>query len=212
MVDELREKWFTLAGKYSSDQNTINILFYQLTKAYSEKGRHYHNLQHILNMLNGAEAHKALASDHDALCFAIWYHDLVYNPMKGNNEELSADEAGKALKKLGLDAERIEKVQYMILRTKKHTEWKDDDDADISLLLDLDLAILGASPEKYEEYKKQVREEYRMVPGFMYRKGRKSVLQQFFTAPHIYRLEVFREKLEENARNNLSNEIEVLSR
>ncbi|WP_444893872.1 hypothetical protein ACJJIE_05695 [Microbulbifer sp. TRSA001] len=38
------------------------------------------------------------------------------------------------------------------------------------LLVDVDLAILGASKEAYDGYETQVRKEYRLVPSIVYKK------------------------------------------
>ena len=42
------------------------------------------------------------------------------------------------------------------------------------LLLDIDLAIPGADRTRYQAYAGQVRCEYAMYPGFLYRRGRKN--------------------------------------
>lgn len=206
----LKEFWTALVKNYTADEQLAKKIFAELMIAYNDDGRHYHNSEHISKMLEGAEKWKQLSHDHDALCFAIWYHDVVYNAMKSDNEERSADVAENDLRRIGYPQHKIDKVKEMILRTKKHTEWRNDD-ADTSLLLDLDLAILGAEPSVYEEYTKQVRKEYGWVPGIMYRRGRRYVLQQFLDAEHIYRLNEFRNALEEKARENLLYEIEQLS-
>ena len=209
-MHDLREKFFSLSEKYSNDRDLIRSLFDELWKRYTDNSRHYHNIQHIAAMLGGAEEYSSLCKDMDSLQFAIWYHDVIYNSLKGDNEEKSAEEAGKALRKISYPSASMEKVKHMILRTKKHME-KLHDDKDTQLLLDLDLAILGADRDKYKEYAQQVRKEYSWVPDLMYKPGRRKVLQQFLDSENIYRLERFRAKYEGRARENLRWEIEELS-
>lgn len=210
MIEELREKWFDLAHKYAKDKKLIEDLFGLLVKSYSASDRHYHDLQHIHAMLKGAEEWRDKADDFDSLCFAIWFHDVVYDSLKHDNEEKSAEVAGEALRKMNYPPGKIAKVKQMILRTKEHMK-KMNDDTDTSILLDLDLVILGADRERYKEYMKQVREEYGWVPGIMYRQGRKKVLQQFLDSERIYRLDDFRKRLEDKARENLRYELQELS-
>lgn len=208
-MNDLRDKWFSLAERYSKNVALLQSLYDDLLNRYMGKNRHYHSIHHIAAMLKGAEDYSSLANDYDALQFAIWYHDIIYNSLKSDNEEKSAEEAGKALHKLNYPAHDIEKVKHMILRTKKHME-KQDDDKDTQLLLDLDLAILGADREKYIGYAQQVRKEYSWVPDLVYKPGRKKVLQKFLDADSIYRLEEFRSQYERKARENLVYEMEEL--
>ena len=209
-MNTLRDKWFALASKFSDDKALLQSLYDGLLKKYTGSSRHYHNIRHIEAMLDGADGSSSLTEDMDSLLFAIWYHDVIYNSLKSDNEELSAGEAEKALKKMNYPVDKIAKVHHMILRTKKHME-KVNDDKDTQLLLDLDLVILGADREKYIEYTRQVRKEYSWVPDLMYKPGRRKVLQQFLDAESIYKLDLFKEKYESKARENLLWEINELS-
>ncbi|MGZ7283798.1 HD domain-containing protein, partial [Streptococcus pyogenes] len=57
---------------------------------------------------------------------------------------------------------------------------------DTQVLLDADLAILGASEERYKRYAADIRKEYAWVPEADYRKGRAAVLERFLAAPRLY--------------------------
>lgn len=206
-MNDLHKMWQELLRSYTRDEQLMESLFSDIERSYSGKDRHYHNLQHIFTMLKGAEAMEERADDYDALRFAIWYHDIVYNSLKHDNEEKSADAAEEALSKLEYPPGKIAKVKHMILRTKKHME-KENDDIDTSILLDLDLSILGTGRERYKEYMQQVRDEYGWVPGIMYRQGRKKVLQMFLDAENIYRLDEFKQRFEAKARENLRYELD----
>lgn len=81
-------------------------------------------------------------------------------------------------------------------------------DVDAQVLLDADLAILGASEMEYQAYADKIRREYAWVPEPDYRKGRRQVLEKFLTRPKIYHLLTH---LEEPARRNLGREIARLS-
>jgi predicted metal-dependent HD superfamily phosphohydrolase len=76
--------------------------------------------------------------------------------------------------------------------------------------LDVDLAILGADAARFDEYEKQVREEYRWVPAMLYRRTRKAILQGFLSRPTIYRMPLFIERYERPARENLARSLAKL--
>jgi len=77
-------------------------------------------------------------------------------------------------------------------------------------MLDVDLAILAASREAYTRYTHAIREEYKIYPYFLYKKGRKKVLQHFLERKQIYFTEEFQAQHEANARENLRWEIATL--
>ena len=63
----------------------------ELTAAYSAPNRHYHNLAHIQDCLDQlARVDGLSASERAILEAAIWWHDVVYDPARSDNEELSA--------------------------------------------------------------------------------------------------------------------------
>jgi predicted metal-dependent HD superfamily phosphohydrolase len=75
---------------------------------------------------------------------------------------------------------------------------------DEKVLVDVDLWILGAPPERFDEYEKQVREEYGWVPGLIYRRKRRAILESFVARQTIYSTERFIQRYEVQARANLA--------
>jgi predicted metal-dependent HD superfamily phosphohydrolase len=86
------------------------------------------------------------------------------------------------------------------------------DGQDAKLLVDIDLSILGASEEIFNEYEKGIRFEYKRVPGFLYKRKRAMLLRSFLTRAHIYLTEAFRRRYEQQARQNLARSIEQLQK
>jgi predicted metal-dependent HD superfamily phosphohydrolase len=80
------------------------------------------------------------------------------------------------------------------------------------LLVDIDLSILGATPERFDEYEVQVRQEYAWVPGPLFRRKRGEILQAFLVRPSIYSMPWFRQRLEAQARSNLQRSVARLRR
>jgi predicted metal-dependent HD superfamily phosphohydrolase len=92
-------------------------------------------------------------------------------------------------------------VASLILRTKSHVA---GEDTDAQVLIDADLAILGANEADYQTYAQKIRSEYGWVPETEYREGRRQVLERFLTRPKIFH---FLSNLEEPARRNIAAEI-----
>ncbi|NIG53635.1 hypothetical protein [Chitinophaga sp. Cy-1792] len=200
--------WRDLCEKYTADQELITTTFADLQEHYTAKGRHYHTLTHIRTMLSSAISHEEMIRDKDAFLFAIFFHDIIYKATAKDNEEKSAEKAVKFLKKIEFWEDEIAEVERLILATKSHPLQNNTPDTD--LLLDLDLEVLGAAPEVYQEYSNNIRKEYAIYPDLLYKPGRKKVLLHFLDMPFIYRTELFRDKLEAAARENLNNELATL--
>jgi predicted metal-dependent HD superfamily phosphohydrolase len=81
----------------------------------------------------------------------------------------------------------------------------------MQLLVDIDLSILGAAPERFDEYETQVRAEYRWVPDFMFKPKRREILGEFLARDRIYATPVLRAQLEAHARMNLARSIARLA-
>jgi predicted metal-dependent HD superfamily phosphohydrolase len=207
--DFLHAQWVGLASRYASDPSAIESLFNTIVERYSEKNRAYHNLSHIQSLLSLSESLLDKIQDRDAFYFSIWFHDVIYDTKRSDNEEKSAEFAEEALTRLGVPEQTIAVTREMILATKHHRA--DGLSWDMKAFLDLDTSILGAPEEIYKEYSRAIRKEYSWVPGFLYRKGRTKVLNDFLEREHIYHIDEIRAEYETQARHNIAEEIRTLS-
>ena len=176
-------------------------LMNQLVAAYSEQHRHYHTLQHLRECLAQYDAAAMLARRPAEVELALWFHDAVYDPRRQDNEERSAGWARNSVLAAGCNAEAADRVAALVLATRSHEA--STADADTALLVDVDLAILGAAPARFDEYGRQVRAEYAHVPDAEFRAGRGRVLQGFLERERIYVTDAFHDALEARARANL---------
>lgn len=176
-------------------------LFDQLVRAYEEPQRHYHSLQHLHECLAHFEQARYLAQQPGEVAIALWFHDAIYDVRGKDNERQSADWACRVLASCQASQATLERVERLIMVTRHDAT---PSEADEQLLVDIDLAILGATPERFAEYDAQVRAEYAWVPGFVYRMKRRSVLKAFLARPCIYSAEHFKARYEAQARRNLA--------
>jgi predicted metal-dependent HD superfamily phosphohydrolase len=163
----------------------------KLITAWSEPHRHYHSLQHLEEGLvliyrwtapllkAGSLNETALAG----LVLAWWFHDAVYDPRGNQNEEQSAALAEAELQKVGARLSWSVLLARMVQATD-HRVQQPAGDLMTDLLLDVDLAILGAPAARFNEYEAQVRKEYAWVEEGAYQEGRSKVMAHFRALAH----------------------------
>lgn len=204
----LKSQWDNLVSFYPSDKTIQEEMFQVLQEHYSEKSRLYHNFNHVKALLKLFESFDNKIHEPKAVKFAIWFHDVMYDTRKSDNEAESARLASEMLYRLNVNTETIELVKDLILATKDHSGKNLSYDA--KLFLDMDLAILGMSEEIYKEYSQAIRQEYSWVSESMFRKGRKKVLKSFMGRERIYFTDEMKARYEEQARKNINSEIKSL--
>jgi len=202
---KLKERFSELVSHYSKDETLINSLWNTIDMKYNEKHRAYHNLNHLKEIFSYYDSYIDKIESPDIMSFSIFYHDVIYNIWKKDNEEKSADFAIEKLSSI-LKEDHLQEIHQQIIATKTHEGF----DSDTHFLLDFDLAILGQSETVYKTYTENIRKEYKLIPGFMYKKGRIKVLEHFITKPSIYKTDAFIALYEKQAKTNLSNELNFL--
>ncbi|MCH7312805.1 metal-dependent hydrolase [Acinetobacter sp. ANC 3882] len=193
----LEKSWFELHQHYhfSEPQKVFN----KLIVAYSEKQRAYHTVQHLYECLVLLESIRADLNDADAVALALWFHDAVYDPQAKDNELKSAELFEQYLVQ-DLPVDIVGKIKRWIVATQKHAS---TDELDLQFLLDIDLAILAASPVRFAEYEQQIQKEYAWVDPDVYSIKRKEVLAHFYQAEPLYQTEYFQKNFEQRAKGNL---------
>jgi len=209
MHNRVRTVWDQLAGKYCNDPALIDRFYQEIAKKYTTSRRHYHNLQHIDVLLQLCEVYSTQLYGRDVVAFSVFYHDIIYNVLRKDNEPRSAQVAVKRLRALSVPPEKIEQIKLYIEATQTHTIT----DAvihiyDLQLFLDFDMSILGAEWDTYERYTQQVRREYRIYPNKLYYPGRWQFLRHCLQAEFIFQTAIFRELYEEKAKRNIKREVE----
>jgi predicted metal-dependent HD superfamily phosphohydrolase len=208
-MNSLYPRWQTLLPGIAQGSDAGRQSFLDLTHRYSGAERFYHNLQHLTQVLDLIDQLASFAVDLPAVRLAAWFHDAVYDSRASDNEEKSAELAVGVLKDLSIPPATLTTVERLILCTKRHQA--DPDDWDAHLLLDADLAILGAEVPEYQLYASAIRQEYSWVAEADYRIGRARVLRHFLQRPAIYFTKSMIESREVEARSNLQREILMLS-
>ncbi|REE98754.1 HD domain-containing protein [Thermomonospora umbrina] len=198
----LVERWVALAGEETRD---IGV---DLVARYDEPHRRYHTARHLAAVLDLVDELAPHADDPDAVRLAAWFHDAVYDPERGDNEELSAVKAERVLADTDLPPTVIAEVARLVRLTRTHDPAPDDRNGGV--LCDADLAVLAADPEDYAAYAAAVREEYAFVPDAFFRPARADILRGLVELPALFHTPAARDRFEERARHNLRTELMLL--
>jgi predicted metal-dependent HD superfamily phosphohydrolase len=175
---------------------------------WAEPYRHYHNLDHLLAVLDVADAYASWADDIDLVRLALFFHDVVYDPESAGNEQASADVSATLLNLCSVPPESRQEVHRLVRLTADHNV--DPSDRNGSLVADADLAVLARDWPGYEAYAQGIRAEYPRVPDDLFRAGRAQVLSALLALPTLYRIEPLRAQWEAKARANLTRELTAL--
>lgn len=192
---------------------TERTLLDGLLARHREKHRRYHTATHVAWVIRHVdELATTEPVDHlDEVVAAAFYHDAVYEPAYPANERASARLARRDLAAIGWDVAALERVASMIEATEHHAPAAEEPTVDTAVLLDADLAILGADPAGYSAYVTGVRAEYRHVADDDWTAGRAVVLEGFLQRPAIFRTPSGHDRWEARARANLAAELSELT-
>ncbi len=114
----LKQTFKNLLANYTGDENLAEKCWTEIEKNYTNKKRHYHTLQHLDNLLLQLTEVKNSIQSWDTILFTLYYHDVIYNPLRSDNEEKSAKLAVQRMKQLAVPSQIIELCQEQILATK----------------------------------------------------------------------------------------------
>lgn len=195
----LKKRWLALFLPALPTQATISAFNFLVSK-YNEPHRHYHNLEHINACLHQLDDINNLIEFPVAVEAAIWFHDVIYNPMSSCNEKRSAEYACKNLLELGFSKTLAATVSHLILATVHPSHPHSNDE---KYLADIDLAVLGSDSDIFDTYEQNIRQEFGWIPGFIYKRQRMKFLKCLITRQSIYHTAYFMEKLEEKALKNI---------
>jgi predicted metal-dependent HD superfamily phosphohydrolase len=178
-VQELESVWQNLAGRLGVGPE----VWPNIVAAYGEPQRHYHTLDHIAAVVADFLPLRDRFDDPDAALLALFFHDIVYDPARSDNEERSADALAAVLTGRIADLACVH-----ILATKTHEAGTPD----AALVVDIDMAILAAPWPDYLRYAKNVAREYLPVYGAeAYAAGRCEMFLKPVQERRIFVTEIF---------------------
>ncbi len=180
-----------------------------LLTRWNEPHRAYHTEQHLEDVLFALNQ-IGLGGERvsPVTLLAAWFHDAVYRGTPADEQD-SADLAVRELTALEVSPGLITAVgEHVVATTPGHDVGAPS--PSLTHLLDADLSIFAASPQRYSDYTSAVRQEYAHVADADFAAGRGAILSRYLAQPTIYRSPAARQLWEARARVNLAAEIASL--
>lgn len=189
-------------------------LWEALRRCYETPPRFYHDAAHVSEVARqycAVERELGWAQPREVY-WAVLFHDAVYEVGARDNEARSAALAVEWAARwlVGEHAFcapgfRAQEASRLIELTARHGALTAADVDDQSArFLDCDMAILGAPPEQYAIYERDVAREYLPHYGEAdYQRGRAAFLAGMLARPRIFLSDYFHERLDAQARDNL---------
>jgi len=206
LPDGTRRRWIELIRRAGTAEEPAALgALEAILAAYETPPRHYHTIHHVVDCLARLDEQAELATSPDDVELAIWFHDLIYDAKRADNEEKSAWLAYAVCARLGV-AEAAS-VRDLVLVTKHGaTEPKGDE----KLIVDIDLSILGSDAPAYGDYAAAIRREFAFVDDAAYGRGRRAFLRSLLERSRVFHLDPMRDRFEARARENMQRELALL--
>ncbi len=189
----------------------------RLLDRWEDASRHFHNVRHLVDLLQRVDELQQETHDAHAVRLAAWYHGAVFTAdaaaayaHKGGEDEVASAEFARAeLASIGVPDAAINDVTTMVEALARHST--NPESADCAVLCDADLAVLASDPQKYKQYLLDVRAEYSHIPPRRFVLARKAIVEKLLSRPKLY-ISPFAQPWEAPARQNLKAELARLER
>jgi pantetheine-phosphate adenylyltransferase len=154
------------------DKWNIRIDYNILLSMWNESHRHYHTQNHLLDLINKINEIKSDISqkEYEKLIITSLFHDIVYDPMRNDNEEKSAQFLMDSC--VNKDDNDILHIKQMILDTKTH----ESNDKLSRIFCEMDMSVVEGDFEGLLEWEKGISAEYKDF-GTLYKEGRLKFLE-----------------------------------
>lgn len=188
----------------------------ELLCSWQSAGRAYHGIRHLVEVLAAIDMLAEETRDPDAVRIAAWYHGVEFSAdrrvlyaHRGGEDPLAGSRRAEAeLSALGVPPDAVAHISAMVVQADRHAPRSDDSDAKV--LIDADLATLGAEPQRYAAYRRSIRQEYAHVEDEEYLETRIAILRKLMARGRIF-VSPMGQQWEEAARENISAELEMLT-
>lgn len=172
--------------------------WHELHSHYNESHRFYHTLLHIGYCLNELDQARTYLDQPDAVEMALWFHDVIHSP-NCDNERQSCE----LFSQLGngcFSQDFLNTVRSLIMATTHKVK---PDYSDQAFICDIDLSSLGAPWKIFLSDSHALRLEHSHDSDEEFYRGKLKFFESLLSRQQIFHTDYFREKFEENARQNI---------
>ena len=206
-LGSMRERFVALWRRNlpSGAEDRAEAVWRAVEAHYSQPHRHYHHLGHLAHCLRHFDTVADRLVARDQVETAIWFHDVVLEPGRADNEQRSADYF-RELAGAVMPADFVRGVVDLILYTTHRTP---PADLDHQFLCDIDLSSFGSPWEAFLANSKAIEAEF---PGTRdeYVRCETSFLEAMLRRPRIFMTDFFHDLCEARARDNIQQFLQLL--
>ncbi len=158
------------------DKWGIKIKYDTVLSMWNESHRHYHNQSHLVDLIDQInnyyknKSNKLSNKEYEKLLISSLFHDIIYDPLKENNEEMSSNFFLNLCEDKNHDIIEISKI---ILDTKNHSSINELS----NLFSSFDMNIVTRDYNSLLEWESGIREEYSLYSTEEYKIGRIGFLE-----------------------------------
>lgn len=198
-----KDRFQALCLRHLTDCSSVQVeqWFDEVRSLYSSPGRRYHTPEHVEHCLRQLDVIPGLVNDRDALEFAIWYHDAIYELDRTDNELKSARlfqrHAGQCMSK-----DLVAKVFDLIMVTVHNDHLPSSSDQEF--MVDIDLSSFGLPWNQFLQDSIAVREEKPHLSDAEFYVRQAAFLQSLLDRRSFCLTPFFRKRHEKRARENIA--------
>jgi predicted metal-dependent HD superfamily phosphohydrolase len=189
----------------SSAEDRAEPVWRVVAANYSQPHRHYHDLRHLAHCLRHFDTVADRLTARDEVEMAIWFHDVILEPGRADNERRSADyfrEVAGAVMPAGFVTAVVDLILFTTHRTTPA-------DLDHQFICDIDLSSFGSPWEAFLANSRAIEAEF-SGPREEYVRRETSFLECLLRRPRIFMTDFFHDLCEEMARDNIRRFLQLL--
>jgi len=200
----------SLLMTFGTNYDNAHKISHEIYDMYQAPGRYYHNMDHIsqcLSLVHKAYSTHLTSNNMRTIELALWFHDTVQDKDRHDNEELSAALLTRYADDYGINPLVVEVARAAIIATNHRNIPENFIDKWVT---DIDLSILSATKNTFDDYEKNGRKEYSHIDDLNWITGRTKFFHCLLEREWIYSTSDFRKLYEGAARSNVKRSLERL--
>lgn len=203
---------------FGSKNNRWGTIYDFLWMMYQRPDRYYHNMNHILFGLKEIDARekyfiKELRANVNLIRMAWWFHDVVYDPWRQDNEYRSMIMAKHILDANEIKSEILMDIMNIIFSTNYTKDMiLGHVDTECYIIRDIDFLSMAADPKQFDINSENIDKEYlRHTSQEYYSKKRKEFLTKLYEKDFIYSTDYYQKHYNDKAKRNIERELKKIT-
>jgi len=201
---------WTQCSTGSTDANTEDV-WRHIHTYYGESHRAYHTLKHIEYCLHALDLAASEVDQPNAVELSIWFHDIIYQPGRADNEQRSAEFFQSVSEGILPDTLRLHVTHLILATMHHHHNISPPTSSDSQFMVDIDLSSFGLEEVIFGENTQALRYEQPELSDEEFRRSTAAFFKSLLARQRIFYTPYFFEQLEDKARKNIENALQHLT-